>query len=152
MAESLHWNFAPSRDWGRDARGYFKEYDEQLRVVKESKEEKSDKTPTILVMGHEARGDDPIAPQVFEWADLFHNNGYEYKVGYSQSFKPAANSRSHDKVMDWSYIEGAKRGKPVVHIVYGREVGTKSWTNGGSWVYGKGDMGLKEIQKEIERS
>jgi len=152
VAESLQWNFKPSRDWGRDARGYHREYDEQLRVVKASKEEKSDKTPTILVMGHAVSGDDPVAPQIHEWASLFNDNGYEYKVGYSQSFKPAANSRSHDKVMDWSYIEGAKRGKPVVHIVYGREVGAKSWTNGGSWVYGRGDMGLKEIQKEIERS
>jgi hypothetical protein len=141
--------FKPSRDWGRDAHGYFQEYNQQLKAYTEPRE-KADKSPKILVMGHEARGDDPIAPQIHEWADLFYNNGYEYRVGYSQSFKPAANSRSHDKVIDWSYIEGARRDRPKVHIVYGREVGTRGWTNGGSWVYGKGDMGLKDIQKEVE--
>lgn len=143
--------FKPSRDWGNDWAYYFNEYDEQLTAYKNKDAEKSDKTPTVLVMGHEVSGDDPVAPQLHEWASLFHDNGYDYKVGYSQSFVPAANVRGHDKVMDWSYVEGVKRGKPKVHIRYGREVGGKGWTQDGSWVYGRGKMLLREIQEEIER-
>jgi hypothetical protein len=134
------------------------EYDarvnEYMRGVLEADErqnEKPDKSPQILVMGHEVNPNEPVAPQLHEWASLFHDKGYEYKVGYAQYFKPAANVRSHDKVMDVSYIEGAKRGRPKVHVAYERESGGKSWTNSGSYVYGREPMGLKDIQREVER-
>ena len=142
--------FKPTRDWGRDARGYMKEYDQQLREYTKPREN-VDKTPTILVMGHEVSGDDPVAPQIHEWCSLLNDNGYDFKVGYAQSFVPAYNKASRDKVMNWSYVEGVKRGKPKVHIVYGHESGGKGWTNGDSWVYGRGKMLLREIQEEIER-
>jgi len=144
------WVFKPSRDWGRDARGYHLEYDQQLREYTKPRESDS-KTPKILIMGHEATGDDPVAPQIHEWCSLFHDNGYDFKVGYAKSFVPAHNKAGRDKVMHWSYVEGVKRGKPKVHIVYGHEDGGKGWTNGDSWVYGRGKMLLKQIQEEIER-
>jgi len=133
---------------------YQKEVDRYLKekwAAEEAATIPPSKTPKILIMGHEASGDDPVAPQIHEWCSLFHDNGYDFKVGYSKSFVPAYNKASRDKVMHWSYVEGAKHGKPKVHIVYGHEDGGKGWTNGDSWVYGRGKMLLKEIQEEIER-
>lgn len=129
--------------------------DEYMRGViakNEQKNEPRDKTPVILIPGHEVSGDDPVAPQIFEWVDLVHNNGYDYKLVYSQSMVPAYNKAGRDKVMDWNFLHARKRGKPLVCITYGREVGTKGWKNDGSFVYGRSDLvTLKDIQKEVER-
>lgn len=120
-------------------------------ISKRNAVEAVDREPRIIIMGHEVHGEEPVAPQIHEWGSLFDDNGYVYKVGYAQSFMPAKNSRSRDKLMDWSYIEGARRGRPKVHISYGREVGGKSWVNAGSWIdrTGGGKLGLKEIQDEV---
>lgn len=141
--------FKPSKNYDGDAAGYFREYDEQLKAYKEPREN-VDKSPVILVHGHEASGDDPVAPQIFEWVDLLYNNRYDYKVGYAQYFKPAYNVRSRDKVFDRSFLQAVRRGKSEIRIAYQREVGGKSWTMDGFVVYGKPQLKLvSELKKEI---
>lgn len=148
--KSLNWNFLASRDWGDDWQGYFQEYRAQLAERMEQETIKADKSPQVIIWGHEASGDEPIAPQNMNWADLLHNNAWTYKIGYSQYFKPAANIRSHDKIMDRSYIQAVKRGR-MIWITYQRELGSKSWLMDNFVVYGKPSLTLvKELREEIE--
>lgn len=118
--------FKPSRDWGRDAKGYFNEYRQQLKEYTEPREA-IDRSPQIRIPGRLASGDDPVAPQLHEWAELLYNNGYDYRVGYCQYFKPAANKRSRDKVIDRSYLEAVKRNKSKIKLAYERADGERSW-------------------------
>lgn len=149
--KSLNWNFKPSRDWGRDWQGYFDEYRSQLAERIAEDEVKQDKSPRVIIWGHEATGEEPIAPQNMDWADLLHNNAWEYKIGYSQYFKPSANSRSHDKIMDRSYIQAVKRGR-MIWIAYQRELGEKGWSLDNYVVFGKPGLSLvKELREEITK-
>lgn len=149
--KTLNWNFRASRDWGNDWRGYFQEYRAQLAERMEQETVKADKSPQVIIWGHEASGDEPIAPQNMDWADRLHNNAWEYKIGYSQYFKPAANSRSHDKIMDRSYIQAVKRGR-MIWIVYQRELGSKSWSLDNFVVFGKPSLALvTDLREEISK-
>jgi hypothetical protein len=140
---------------GESQNDYNSRIDAYMREVIASAEQENiprDKTPVILIPGHRASGDDPVAPQIFEWVDLFHNNGYEYEVIYSQSRVPPYNKAGREKVMDWNFLHARKSHKPPVFITYSRESGTKGWKNDGSMVYGRSDLAtLKDIQKEVER-
>lgn len=117
--------FKPTRDWGNDAAGYMHEYQEQLTEYIEPRKVAS-KDPVVLVPGRLAGGDDPVANQLHSWASLLIDNGYDYQVGYGKYFKPAANSRSHDKEIERSYLKAVKRGRNYVYISYEREVG-ENW-------------------------
>lgn len=147
--KTLNWNFKPTKDWETDWVGYFNEYSEQLTARVAQETEKVDKSSQILVSGHEASGADPIAPQNFDWADLLHNNGWEYKIGYSQYFKPAYNVRSRDKVIDRSYIQAVKRGRPRIHLVYERADGESSWKMDNFVVTDRPGLSLQAELKEV---
>jgi len=119
-------NFKPSRDWGDDATGYFAEYQQQLKEYVEPRKTAS-KDPIVLVPGHLVNSDDPVAPQLHDWASLLIDNGYDYHVGYGTYFKPAYNSRSRDKTIERSYLEAFKRNKHLIKIAYEKADGDKGW-------------------------
>jgi hypothetical protein len=124
-------------------------YRQNKKEIEEKTEKKDAKAITIIVEGHEARGDDPIAPQNYDWADLLHNHGWDYKIGYSQIFKPAANVRSRDKTIDRSYIEAVKRGHPKITIVYQRPDGESGWTIDNLIMYGTSIKLVSDLKREI---
>lgn len=142
-------NFKPSRDWGRDAKGYFAEYQQQLKEYVEPRKTAS-KDPIVLIPGRLASGDDPVAPQLHDWASLLIDNGYDYQVGYGRYFKPAATVKSHDKEIDRSYLEARKRNKAPLKIAYEREVGAKGWGIdwNTTWVWLNPRIGTVEKLKE----
>lgn len=143
-------NFYPSRDWGDDHVGYFREYREQLNEYMDGDGKKPSKAPVILIPGRLASGNDPVAKQIHEWVSLLHDNNWDYKVGYAQSRVPAQNVRGREKVMDRSWVNAVKRGHGYLTITYAGESGTGKFTIDHARI-GNKVMSVAEIKEEIRK-
>ena len=142
--------FNPSKDWGADHVGYFREYRKQLSEYVSQSTERSNKDIVVLIPGRLASGDDPVAKQIHEWTSLLHDNDWDFKVGYAQSFIPAQTSRSRDKIMNRSWVNAVKRGHGYLTITYAGEDGTGKFAIDNASV-GNKYMSIAEIKEEIKR-
>jgi hypothetical protein len=105
MAESLGWNFVPSRDWGEDWREYFTEYTEQLAQAK------ADDTGPEVRIEVEVRGaleSDPTPPQAEKLFKMLDTQDRPTTARYRAEWQEGAVFKSGPRA-------GEKRPDKVVH-------------------------------------
>ncbi len=105
MAESLGWNFLPSRHWGEDWQDYFSEYSAQLADAKAD-----DTGPEVRVVTEArwAQADDPIPPQGAATIKILNGQVKPYTARYRAEWQEGAVFKSGAR-------EGEKRPDKVVH-------------------------------------
>ncbi len=123
MAESLGWNFVPSRDWGEDWREYFTEYTEQLAQAK------ADDTGPEVRVEVEVRGaleSDPTPPQadklykILDTQDRLYTARYRAEWQEGSVFKsgPRAGEKRPDRVVHEYAIATADLDYPAMMAVW----------------------------------
>jgi hypothetical protein len=126
---SMQWNFAPSREFNGDWRGYFGEYTSALRDIKTEREENPVRNE-ILVPRHSVEVAE--LPKVVQ--DVVRLHGGHWKAQHSQTWHEGAVFKSGAR-------EGEKRpDKTVDHYaigLVGKSPLTAVWS-GGKMQYAKG--------------
>jgi hypothetical protein len=129
MAGSLHWNFAPSRDFHGEWRGYFGEYTAALREIKTEREENPVRNEVVVPRHSIETSELPRTPR--DIVALIPGN---WKAQHSQTWHEGAVFKSGPK-------EGEKRpDKTVDHYAIGLVSGnplTAVWSDG-KMQYAKG--------------
>lgn len=119
MAESLGWNFTPSRDFKGDWRGYFAEYTHALADLKHENEEKTLEN-SVVVPRHSITADELPKNIVTTVKPII---GDKFKAQHSQTFHegavfktgPNAGEKRPDKTVD-HYAIGLVSKSPLTAV------------------------------------